>query len=51
MAAAISTVIMNGNSQAVRIPQDFRLNVYHGKKWPGSIFMELRVTELGYRPR
>lgn len=27
MAAVISRVFMNGNSQAVRIPQEFRLNV------------------------
>lgn len=27
MAGAISRVFMNGNSQAVRIPQEFRLNV------------------------
>ena len=27
MAAVISRVFMNGNSQAVRIPQEFRFNV------------------------
>jgi antitoxin VapB len=38
MAAVISRVFMNGNSQAVRIPQEFRLDVSR---------VEIRRNEAG----